>query len=75
MLYSDIKEKYKGEWVLLGDPKYSNSAYPDSGTVVYHNIDQKKVWQKVENAPFERVTIVYGGTFPEEPDKDFMFML
>ena len=75
MLYSDIKTKYKDEWILLGNPKYNGQVDPESGDVIFHDKDQDKVWEVAYTTDCKHITVVFGGDFPEEPDDDFAFII
>ena len=62
----DIKQLYPDEWVLIGNPVMDDSRLDVlSGIPVYHSKDKKEVCYigRDKTAPFEKVTLIYTGTF------------
>ena len=66
--FEEIKKMFPDEWVLLGNPEYTDdNSEVISATVVYHAPDKRDIaasgisWKKT----FERATMRYTGTFPK----------
>ena len=77
MLYSEIKSKYKDEFVLLGNPKYNGGFYPETAELVFHDKEQERVRQYAGNVidRYKTIRVVYTGDIPEAPDDNFAFIL
>ena len=65
--FEEIKKLFPDEWVLLGNPEYTNTEIL-SGIVIMHNKDKGHI---VKNRPnwwdnFSTATTVFTGIFPKK---------
>jgi hypothetical protein len=63
---NEIKQLYPDEWVLLGNPVMDDTKIDVlSGIPLYHSKDKKEVCYigRDKTAPFEKITLIYTGTF------------
>ncbi len=60
--FDEVKKKYPGEWVLLGNPEMRNTSVL-GGVVLYHSKDKKEVYYigKDKTDDFKTVTIAFAG--------------
>ena len=68
LTFEEIKKLFPNEWVLLGNPEYTDDdSEIISAIVVYHAPDKRDIaasginWKKT----FETATMRYTGTFPK----------
>jgi hypothetical protein len=47
LTYDQIKERYDGEWVLVGDPELTEMNEVVRGTVLAHSPDRDEVYHKL----------------------------
>lgn len=62
---SELKEKYKGEWLAIEVTRYENHE-PVEGTLLEHDKEREKLWQKFELRKGKRVYVTYAGPLIEE---------
>jgi hypothetical protein len=43
---AEIKERFPGEWVLLGDPEFNERREPVRGQVLRHGNDKEELYRK-----------------------------
>jgi hypothetical protein len=62
MNYSEIKDKFPDEWVLMANPTYNNLEIIN-GIILYHSKDKREVCYKGRDktTDFDRIIIVYTG--------------
>jgi len=60
--YSDIKDKYPNEWILLANPLYDNFEIIN-GIILYHSKDKREVCYKGRDktSGYDKIVIVYTG--------------
>jgi hypothetical protein len=64
--FSEIREQYQSEWVLLEDPETTESLHVMAGKVLWHSKDRDEVYRKAKELRPKHSAIVYTGTLPEE---------
>lgn len=65
--YSDIKEKFPNEWILLANPIYDNSQII-KGIILYRSMDKREVCYKGRDktSGYNKIVIVYTGTISSQ---------
>jgi len=60
--YSEIKEQFPNEWILLANPLYNNLEIIN-GIILYHSKDKREVCYKGRDktSGFDKIIIVYTG--------------
>jgi hypothetical protein len=60
--YSEIKEKFPDEWILLANPLYNNMEIIN-GIILYHSKDKREVCYKGRDktSGFDKIIIIYTG--------------
>ena len=73
--FSEVKEKYPNEWVILGNPEMKNTSIL-GGIVVYHSKDKKEVCYigRDKIADFQTVTIVFAGDLKQSRKIGILFV-
>ena len=66
LTHSEIAERHTSEWILIGDPKTSDSLDVESGTVLFHSHDRDEVYRKAIELRPERFAVMYTGQ--QSPD-------
>jgi hypothetical protein len=65
MKITDIKEKYKNEWVAIRVLKVDESGVPVEGEVVYHSKSRDDVYERQRGLKGD-IAIMYTGEIPKE---------
>jgi hypothetical protein len=65
MKISDIKKKYKNEWVLLKVDKTDELNQPIAGKLIAHSKNRDDVYSKMKKTKGHTYTL-YTGPFPRE---------
>lgn len=60
-----MKEKYKGEWSAIEVSNYENHK-PVEGTLLLHDTDRQRLWDKVEAEKGKRVYVTYARPLIDE---------
>jgi len=64
--YSEMKDRFDGEWVLVGEPETDASYQVLAGKVLWHSKDRDELYRKaIELAPRESA-VLYFGEFPKD---------
>jgi len=63
--FSQIKERYDSEWVLVGDPQVDDDFTVKRGTVLWHSKDRDEVYRKAREIRPDHCAIVYTGKLPD----------
>jgi len=66
MKWYDIAEKYKDEWVLLGDIKVDRNFRIKEGKVLSHSADKNEIYNKIIDLKPKKFAIEYTGKIPED---------
>ncbi|HEX30856.1 TPA: hypothetical protein ENG04_12325 [Candidatus Poribacteria bacterium] len=66
MRWEQIREEFKGEWVLIECVKVNDEFQVVEGKVLYHNADKDKVYRKLLELRPKEYTIEYVGEVPED---------
>jgi hypothetical protein len=62
----EIKARYDGEWVLIGNPKTDESLSVVQGSVLCHSKDRDEVYRKTRELEAAHSAILYFGQFPKD---------
>ncbi len=62
---SELKEKYKGEWIAIEVTKYEEHE-PVEGNLLRHDKERERLWQKIQLSPGKRIYVTYAGPLIEE---------
>ena len=63
---SEIKAKFKSEWVLVENPQANESLEIKSGKVRYHSKDRDEVYREAVKRRPKRFAMLYTGTIPKD---------
>lgn len=64
--FSEIKERFVSEWVLLGDPEVDDDFNVTQGVVLWHSKDRDEVYRKARQMHPSRSAIIYTGKLPDD---------
>lgn len=64
--FSEIKEKYDSEWVLIENPETSKDLNVKAGTVLWHSKDRDEVYRKAREINPGHSAILYLGRLPDK---------
>jgi len=62
----EIKSRYDGEWVLIGDPATDESLSVLSGVVLSHSKDRDEVYRKARELKPAHSAILFFGHLPKD---------
>ena len=65
MRVGEIKEKYKGEWILIINPVVSAETKIVDGDVAFHSKDRGEVHRKLSDFKGNKA-LIYAGEIPED---------
>jgi len=65
MRLSEIKKKYRGEWVLIEYSKISTNLQVKEGKVLAHAPDKEDIYKALLRTKGKNVAIEYCGKIPE----------
>ena len=63
---AEIQERFPAEWVLLEDPKATESLTITAGKVLWHSKDRDEVYRKARELRPKHSAILYTGKLPDE---------
>lgn len=63
---SEIRDRFQSEWVLLEDPKTTESLEVKGGKLLWHSKDRDEVYRKARELRPKHSAILYTGTLPED---------
>ncbi len=63
---SEIKLKYKSEWILVENPQTNEFQEVQSGEVKYHSKDRDEVYRKTVELRPKRFAMLFTGTIPKD---------
>jgi hypothetical protein len=61
MTVSEIEDKFKSEWILIGDPETNEALEVLAGKVLWHSKNRDEVYRKVRELKPRHSAIVYTG--------------
>jgi len=64
--FSEIKERFDSEWVLIGDPEAEEDFNIKRGTVLWHSKDRDEVYRKAREIHPDHSAILYTGKLPDD---------
>ena len=64
--FSEIKARFKSEWVLLENPRTTSSLEVKSGKVLCHSKDRDEVYRKALELKPKHSAIFYTGKIPKD---------
>jgi len=62
---AEIEERFKSEWVLLGDPEVDERMEVIRGRVLFHSKDRDEVYHKDMELRPKSAAYIYTGKMPE----------
>lgn len=65
MSWSEIKEAFDGEWVLIEDPEFTDTRVFVRGRVIFHSKDRAEISVKMKELPRMHHAIKHIGGLPE----------
>ncbi len=63
---SEIKAKFKSEWVMVENPQTNESLEIQSGKARYHSKDRDAVYREAVKRRPKRFAMLYTGTIPKD---------
>jgi len=63
--FSEIKERFDSEWVLIGDPETDDDLNVKQGVVLWHSKDRDEVYRKAREIHPNHSAILYTGKLPD----------
>jgi hypothetical protein len=64
--YGEMKARYPGEWVLVGDPETDENLQVIAGEVLWHSKDRDEVYRKARELGPRESAILYFGEIPRD---------
>jgi len=64
--YSEMKDRFSGEWVLVGDPETDENLQVVTGNVLWHSKDRDEVYRKAREIGPRHFAMLYFGEIPED---------
>jgi hypothetical protein len=65
MTAEEIKSSFVSEWVLIQDPKLTESMEVKAGKVVFHSKDRDEVYRKAIELRPKRFAMLFTGKLPK----------
>ena len=66
MTLSQMKSRFRSEWILIGDPDTDRALNVRSGKVLHHSKDRDEVYRKAISLRPMRSAVMYTGRIPED---------
>jgi len=63
--YSEMKSRFAGEWVLVGDPETDETLRIVAGEVLWHSKDRDELYRKARELAPRQSAILYLGEIPQ----------
>ena len=63
--FSEIKQRFDSEWVLIGDPETLEDLTINAGIVLWHSKDRDEVYRKAREIHPDHSAILYLGKLPD----------
>lgn len=64
--FSEIKERFDSEWVLVEDPETDDEFNVKQGVVLWHGKDRDEVYRKAREMHPNHSAILYTGKLPDD---------
>ncbi len=64
--FSEIKERFDSEWVLVGDPEIDDDFSVKQGVVLWHSKDRDEVYRRAREMHPSHSAILYTGKLPDD---------
>jgi hypothetical protein len=64
--FSEIEERFDGEWVLVEDPENDDDFKVKQGTVLWHSKDRDEVYRKAREIHPKHSALLYTGKLPDD---------
>jgi hypothetical protein len=64
--YAEMKARFPGEWVLVGDPTTDENLHVTAGKVLWHSKDRDEVYRKARELEPPDSAILYFGEIPRD---------
>jgi len=64
--FSEIKERFDSEWVLIADPQTNDDLSIKQGVVLWHSKDRDEVYRKAREIHPNHSAILYTGKLPDD---------
>ncbi len=66
LTFEQIKARYDGEWVLIGNPVTDDSLSVHEGAVLWHSKDRDEVYRKARELKPAHSAILFFGHLPKD---------
>jgi hypothetical protein len=66
LTFQQIKDRYPGEWVLVGEPEVDASLNLVSGEVLAHSPSREEIYRQLLHVKGKRISIEYTGKVPAD---------
>ncbi len=66
LTFEQIKTRYDGEWVLIGNPVTDDSLSVQQGEVLWHSKDRDEVYRKARELKPAHSAILFFGSLPKD---------
>jgi len=66
LTFQEIRSRYPGEWLLIGEPALDSSFHLISGEVLAHSPSRDEIYRQLMHVRGKRVSIEYAGTVPHD---------
>jgi hypothetical protein len=66
LTFREIKGRYPGEWVLLGNPEMDADLNVTAGRVLAHSASREEIYRQLLQAEARSVAIEYAGPVPAD---------
>ena len=63
--FSEIKELFDSEWVLIGTPETEENFNIKRGIVLWHSKNRDEVYRKAREMQLDHSAIIYTGKLPD----------
>jgi len=64
--FSEIKQRFDSEWVLVGDPETDDDLSLRRGIVLWHSKDRDEVYRKARQIHPDHSAVLYTGKLPKD---------
>jgi hypothetical protein len=63
---AQIEDRFKSEWVLIGEPETTEGLQIIRGKVLWHSKDRDEVYRKARELKPRRSAFLYTGSIPDD---------
>lgn len=64
--YSEMRDRFRGEWVLVADPETDAQSQVVAGKVLWHSKDRDELYRKARELGPRNSAILYFGEIPAD---------